>query len=763
MAQQNTVDGAAASSFGEGVSRRAFLTVSAVAGGGLLLDLTLPNTASAAVIKDVVNPAAPGSQAINAYIQIAPDGTCTISSKNPEIGQGIKTSFAQLVAEELDVAWKDVQVTQAPVDGKKYGAQFAGGSFSIPMNYDTLRRAGAAGRQMLITAAAKTWGASPADCTAADGVVTHKSGKTLSYGQLAQKAAAVAPPDLKTVSLKDPKDFKIIGKPIGGVDSHLIVQGKPIFGIDAMVPGMKYAVYERSPVHGGKLVKSDLDSIKKMSGVVQVFEVKAPDTLVAPYDGMAMGIVDGIAIVADTWYQASKAAEALEAQWDAGENTGVNSADFQKQADEMSKKEPTKSVLKSGDVKAAFASATTVVEQNYSYPFLSHQPLEPMNCTANYKDGKVELWAPTQNPAAGVKLVSGIVGVPEDKVTVNVTRSGGGFGRRLASDFMAQAAIVSKMAGVPVKLLWTRAQDLQHDMYRPGGHHYFKAGLDKDGKIVAFTDHLVTFGRADKFTNSGTLGPSEFPAKFVDNLEFGMSAIPISVPTGPMRAPQSNAHAFVFQSFLDELAHATKKDPLEFQLALLGEDREIKAPPGPFGMAAGFSTARMKGVLRLAAEKSGWGKTTLAKRQGMGIGCYYSHLGYFAQVVKCTVDDEGGVKVDKVWVAGDVGSQIVNPSGGYNQVQGGSLDGISQALHSGIKIVNGRVAQTNFHDYPLLRMSEAPPIEVHFNITNNPPTGLGEPALPPVIPALTNAIFAATGVRIRHLPIDPLKLKVAQA
>jgi len=744
----------------DGVSRRALLVASAAAGGGLVLDFTLPTVADAAGAK-AANTAAGSAQVLNAYVNIAPDGTCTIFAKNPEIGQGIKTSFAQIIAEELDVAWKDVRVENAPVDPKKYGAQFAGGSFSIPSNYDTLRRAGAAGRAMLVQAAAKSWGAKPEDCSTADGVVTHKpSGKTATYGQLAQKAAAVPPPDMKLVPLKDQKDFKIIGKAIGGVDSAKIVQGQPIFGIDVTVPGMKYAVFERAPVYGGKLVKANLDALKSLPGVVDAFEVKAPDVGSGPWPGMQMSLVDGVAIVANTWYQANKAAESLEAQWDDGPHKGVNSDDWFKQADELSQKEPAKNVVTNGDPKGVMKGAATVVKATYHYPFLSHQPLEPMNCTASFKDGKVEVWAPTQFPGTGSGMISKALGIPPDAITVNVTRSGAGFGRRLAGDYMAQAAIISKQAGMPVKLLWTRKQDLQHDMYRAGGFHYFTAGLDKDGKLVAFTDHMITFGEGTKFTDSGTIAPNEFPARFVPNIEYGMSALPTSVPTGPMRAPGSNALAYAFQGFLDEVAHAANKDPLQFMVDLYGEDKVFTAPPSPFGKQPPFDTSRMKGVLKELGEKCGWDKrTSLPKGTGMGIACYYSHLGYFAEAVKATVDSEGGVKVDKVWVVGDVGNQIVNPSGALNQVQGAAIDGISQALHGGIKIKNGAVVQTNFHDYPLLRMYEAPPVEVYFRHTENPPTGLGEPALPPVIPALVNAIFAATGKRVRKLPIDPLQLK----
>jgi isoquinoline 1-oxidoreductase subunit beta len=739
----------------DSVSRRAFLAASAAAGGGLLLDLSLPAVASASTATGEA-PAA----TLNAYVKIAPDDAVTIFSKNPEIGQGIKTSFAQMIAEELDVDWKNVTVEQAPVDAMKYGAQFAGGSFSTPFNYDTLRRAGAAGRAMLVTAASQTWKVPASDLTTEAGVVYHKgSGRSLKYGQLAAKAAKVPPPDLKKVALKDPKDFKIIGLAIGGVDSPKIVRGQPIFGIDVSVPGMRYAVFERCPVHGGKFESANLDAVKKMPGVRDAFVVRAPEEPVPPFDGMAGGVVDGVAIVADTWYQASKAAEKLEAQWAQTQFGDLNSDDYPKKARELAQRTPTKVVVTNGDPKGALAKAAKTLTAEYHYPFVAHVPLEPQNTTSHFKDGKIEIWSPTQNPGAAIKLVAKTLGIPEANVDIHVTRSGGGFGRRLSSEFVAQSAMISKMHGTPIKLLWTRAQDIQHDMFRPGGFHYFNAGLDKDGKLVAFTDHMITFGEGEKFTNSGTVSATEFPARFVENLELGMSALPSSLPTGPMRAPGSNALAFAFQSFLDELATAAGKDLLTFQLELLGDPREMPSTPGPFGKSPGFHTGRMAGVLKKVAEVSNYGKRQLPKGTGMGIACYYSHLGYFAEVCQATVDRYGGVKVDKMWVAADVGSQIVNPSGAINQVQGGIIDGIGQALHAGVRIVGGRVTQTNFHDNPLIRMNEAPPVEVVFVKTQFPPTGLGEPSLPPALPALTNAIFAATGKRIRKLPIDPQELK----
>ena len=754
------------------VSRRGFLAVGVAAGGGLLLNLSFPGPDAAAAEYPA---AGAGAGVINAYIRIAPDDMVTITCKNPEIGQGIKTSFAQIVAEELDVEWSSVRTEMAALDEVKYGPQFAGGSMSTPMNYEPLRRAGAAGRQMLVTAAAKTWGVPESECDTTPGVVRHKpTGRTLKYGAVARKAAAVKPPDLKTVTLKDPKDFRIIGQPLGGVDSPLIVTGKPIFGIDTTVPGMLYAVFEKCPVHGGKLVSASLEEIKALPGVRQVFVVNAPDAGEGPYVGMQMTLLDGVAIVADTWWQANKAAQKLKIRWDKGPYADHSSAGYARRAEELAQKDPVTVVRSDGDHQGAFADAATKVEAAYFYPVVSHQPLEPQNCTASFSNGKVEIWAPSQNPGDGRKLVAQALGIAPEAVTIHITRCGGGFGRRLANDFMVQTAVVARMAGAPVKLLWDRRQDLQHDMYRPAGFHHFSAGVDAQGKLVTFRDHFVTFGVGDKFNDSAAVSPTEFPARFVPNLQLAMSSMPFSQPTGPMRAPRSNGLAYAFQGFLDEVAFAAKRDPMEFQLEILGEPRAVETPAGPRGPQPPYDTGRMRGVIQAVREMSGWERSGLhalarqgggpppaGPRTGMGFACYYCHQGYFAEVVKATVDEQGSVKVNKVWVAADVGSQIINPSGALNQVQGGVLDGLGQALGLGIDIEDGQVTATNFHQYPLLRMHQAAPVEVRFVRTENPPTGLGEPALPPAIPALANAVFAATGKRVRKLPIKAAELKTA--
>jgi isoquinoline 1-oxidoreductase beta subunit len=412
------------------------------------------------------------------------------------------------------------------------------------------------------------------------------------------------------------------------------------------------------------------------------------------------------------------------------------------------------------------------VEAAYAYPFLAHISLEPQNCTAHFCDGKVVLWAPTQNPGPGAKLVAATLGIPEANVTVNITRVGGGFGRRLRSDFMAEAAWISKSVGAPVKLIWNREDDIQHDFYRPAGFHFFKGGLDSSGRLVAFRDHFVTFsrnvpggvfgflfGRLNGPADSATMDANEFPAQLVPHLEYGQSMIEFGVPTGPLRAPRSNALGFVFQSFIDELAYHAGKDPVAFRLALLGEPRVLVNSWWPNALRD-FNTGRMRDVLLRVAEVSDWAhRDALPRRTGRGVAFYFSHFGYFAEVVQATVAASGEVKLDHVWIVGDVGSQIINPSGAENQVQGAALDGLGAALGQAITIDRGRVVQANFDSVKPLRMGQAPPVEVHFVMTDHPPTGLGEPALPPVIPALCNAIFAATGKRIRRLPIEVEELK----
>jgi isoquinoline 1-oxidoreductase subunit beta len=726
------------------VSRRGLLRTGAIAGGGFFISWGL--NANGAVAKDL------GPMELNAYIRIGADGSITILGKNPEIGQGIKTSLPMIIAEELDADWSKVSIETAPTNQAKYGQQWAGGSTAIPQNYEPLRRVGAAARQMMIEAAALTWKVSPSECAAAASTVTHiASGRKLTYGQLAEKAASIPAPDVKTVALKDPKTFRIIGKSVRGFDSPKIVKGQAIFGIDVTRPGMLYATFTQCPVPGGKVKSAKLDDVMKMPGIHKAFVVEGG----ANPRFIQNGLASGVAIVADSWWRAKKAKDALQVEWDEGPYADQSSAKFQAMADEASKKAGDV-VRKDGDADAALVKAAKVLEAAYSYPFLSHAQLEPQNCTAEYQDGKLEIWAPTQFPEQGRGMLAAAMGLKPQDITIHMTRVGGGFGRRLMNDWMVQAAVIAKETGKPVKLLWTREDDIAHDYYRPGGFNYFKAGLDQDGKVIAWKNHFVTYGDNGKPQFAADLPATEIPARLVPDLTYEQTVFQLGPSTGPMRAPNSNAMAFAHQSFIDELAHAAGKDPLQFQLDLLGEPRQVRSANPREGM---FDTARMRGVLQQVAEASGWGKTPLPPRTGMGIACYFSHSGYFAEVVRASVSEAGSVKVEKVWIVGDVGNQIINPTGALNQVQGACIDGVGQALGLKITVDKGRVEQTNFHQYPLIRMPAAPEVDVAFRLTDNPPTGLGEPALPPVIPALCNAIFAATAKRVRSLPIESRLLK----
>jgi isoquinoline 1-oxidoreductase beta subunit len=715
--------------------RRQFLRVTALAGGGLLIGTQLDwlGTGEAA--------AQSADATLNAWIRITPDNVVTIMAQNPEIGQGVKTMLPMLVADELDVDWKDVRVEQASFDPAKYQRQFAGGSTATPTHFEPMRRAGAAGRALIVAAAAETWGVPASQCTTAAGVVRHAGrNRSATYGELAAKAATMTPPDPDSVVLKTPKDYRIIGQRIPGVDNHAIVTGKPLFGIDTEMPGMVHAVFVKCPVFAGRVVDANLEEVKAEPGVKDAFVVRGGELLA--------GLLDGVAIIGDTWWAAQSARRTLRVRWDEGATVEQSSTAFATRAAELAKQPPQRSLRKDGDPDAALAGAARTVEAEYFYPFIAHAPMEPQNCTAQFRGGKLEIWAPSQTPESGRRLVAETLGLVEDDITIHLTRMGGGFGRRLNNDYMVEAAAIAKqLAGPPVKMLWSREDDMQHDFYRPAGFHNFRGGVDPAGKLVAWKNHFVSFGDGQRFASSAGLGATEFPQRFVPNYALDASMMPLGVPTGALRAPTSNGVAFAVQSFIDELAEAAGKDPVQFRLDLLaaatGDDPR------------GVNPERMRGVLEVVAQRAGWAdRQSLPRGTGMGIAFHFSHRGHFAEVVQATVSRDGAVTVDRVWVVGDVGSQIINPSNAENQVQGAVLDGIAEALAQEITIEGGRAAQSNFNNFALLRITQAAPVDVHFHITDYPPTGLGEPALPPVIPALCNAIRAATGKRVRSLPIS---------
>ncbi|HEX3868319.1 MAG TPA: molybdopterin cofactor-binding domain-containing protein, partial [Gemmatimonadaceae bacterium] len=527
------------------VDRRSFLRVSAIAGGGIMLGTHLRVFDAAAAY--AATPAA-GEFAPNAFIRMTPDGLVTIVAKNPEIGQGMKTTLPMLIADELDVDWANVRIEQAMFDSTKFQAQSAGGSTATPTNWMPMRQIGAAARAMLITAAAQTWSVPESDCATASAVVTHApSGRKISYAHLLDKAATVPVPELASVKLKDPKDFKIIGTSVMGVDVPDIVRGKPMFGIDVALPGMLYASYVKCPVYAGKVVSANLDEVKAQPGVKHAF------VLDQGTQGGLMGLMAGVAIIGDNWWLVQQARTKLKVTWDEGATATQSSAGFAAKAQELSKEPAQHSVRKDGDFDDAMKSAAKTAEGAYFYPFIAHAPLEPQNTTALFKDGKLELWSPSQQPGGGRNLVAGTLGLQQTDITIHMVRTGGGFGRRLSNDYMVEAAAIAKQVpGVPVKLLWTREDDITHDPYRPAGFHFFSGGVDASGKLVAWRDHFVTFDGA----SSATMGATEFPAHFVANYSLESSGMPLGIPTGPLRAPGSNGIAFAVQSFIDELAHA---------------------------------------------------------------------------------------------------------------------------------------------------------------------------------------------------------------
>ncbi|MBV9264552.1 MAG: xanthine dehydrogenase family protein molybdopterin-binding subunit, partial [Acidobacteriaceae bacterium] len=694
-------------------------------------------------------------------------GTVTLLSRNPEIGQGVKTMLPMLIAEELEVDWKNVKVEQADL-GAKYGLQSTGGSRAASNNWIPMRKVGAAGRQMLIAAAAKTWGVPENECFASRGRVYHRpTDRSLGYGELAAKAAEMPVPDLDSLQLKTADSFKIIGQWTPGVDVPDIVSGKPIFSIDFTTPGMLYAVYEKCPVYGGKVVSANVDEIRKLPGIRDAFVVNR-DLDLGPVMKGDQGLEPGVAIVAETWWQAQSARKKLQVKWDEGPGATQSSAGFNQRAKELSQGQAQRILKKDGDVDSAFGGDAKVIEAAYAYPFISHAPLEPRACSALYKDGKLEIWSATQQPGRGRELTSKVLNIPQDDITVHMLRAGGSFGRNLTNDYMVEVSYIARKVGVPVKLVWSREDDMTHDYYRPAGYHFLKGAVSPAGDLVAWRNHFVSFGDGETFSPSAAMTPTEFPSGFVPNYLAESSVMPLILKTYALRAPGANSQCFVFQSFIDELAHLAGKDPVQFRLDLLAAPGKrlvagaakpkVENEPARTPAAAQpqpYDAERMTRVVQAVAERSGWNnRSSLPKGHALGIAFHYSFQGYFAHVAEVSVTGQNALRVHKFWICGDVGSHIINPSGAKNQAEGAVMDGLSELMAQEITLENGRVMQTNYNHHPLIRLRNAPVVDVEFVKTDHPPTGLGEPALPPVLPAVCNAIFAATGQRIRDLPLS---------
>ena len=711
------------------IGRREFLKLTGLVGGGLMLSFT--GLRAAATAGGALHP--------NGFLRIDAEGI-TLYAKNPEIGQGVKTSLPMIVAEELDAAWEDVEVVQSAIDAATYGPQVAGGSNSVRVNWDLLRTAGATARAMLVGAAAARLGVPPAALATRDSHVVHeRTGARLPYTELADAAASMPVPAAGTLPLKSPDQYRLLGRRITGVDNEALVRGEPLFGIDQSLPGMKYAVYQKCPAQGGGVKSFNASEIKSLPGVHDAFSLDG--------NGNPLELMPGVAIIADSMWAALSAKRQLRVEWDERTAARDSWSDAVAQAGRLRHEPGANRVVETGDVDAALAAGARRIESFYTYHFASHAQLEPQNCVARFTNGAIELWAPTQTPHRGIGNVANTLGIPPERVTVHQTRCGGGFGRRLYNDFMCEAAAIAARVDGPVKLQWTREDDMSHDLFRAGGFHQLEGSLDAEGGVTGLRDHFITFADRGRPVSGGSFRPGVFPTGLIDNLRLEETALDWRTRCGAWRAPFSNVYGFVIESFVHELATAAGRDHLEVMLEIFGEPRWLDP-----GNPRALHTGRAAGVVRLAAEQAGWGRSMPAGR-GLGLAFYFSHAGHVAEVADVSVDAEQKIKVHRVTVAADVGP-IVNLSGAENQLEGSVIDGLSTMAGLSVTFENGRVEQSNFDAYPMLRMPDAPEVDVHFVASDFPPSGLGEPALPPLAPAVCNAVFAATGHRIRTLPIS---------
>jgi isoquinoline 1-oxidoreductase beta subunit len=702
-------------------SRRDFLKISSLTGGGLLLGFSwFSAEAETPVSLSPANFA--GDLPFNSYLSIATDGTITIFSPNPELGQNIMTSFPMIVAEELDADWTKVKVVQAALDTKKYDRQLTGGSGAIPHSWKRLRNAGATARYLLIAAAAQRWNVAAAECTTQNGMVVHAlSGKKIGYGALAEDASKIAVP--ATVALKNRKDFTIIGTATKNVANKDIVTGKGLFGMDFYREGMVFAMLQRPPAFGTKIKSVDAVAAKAMPGIIDVVSFK-----------------NNVAIVGKSTWEVMKARKAVKIEYEKDGNL-ESTEDHDKIFTDLLNSEKAVIRRKDGDVETAFKNAAKIVKQEYQCPFIPHNPLEPMNFFAHVRPDGVELVGPTQTPASARQAVSKLLNIPEDKITLDITRLGGGFGRRLKYDYVVEAAELSSIIKMPVKLIWIREDDMMGGSYRPAVKYRFEAALDATGNMTGYKLRGVGIN-LNNATREDNFPSGAVPNVLIDSVEH---LSPIT--TGAWRAPVTNFLGFAEQSFIDEVAIAAGKDPVEFRLALLQ-----KARTTPTG-AIKYNIDRMETVIKKAAEVSGWG-TKSGVSQGFSV--YFSHASYVAQV--CEVVMNGKIPViKKIYAVSDCG-EVVNKGGALQQVMGAIVDGMGTALYGKLSFKEGKPEQKNFNEYRLIRMKEIPAIETHFIDNGIDPTGLGEPALPPTGGAVANAIFKATGTRLTKQPFidDPV-------
>ncbi len=734
------------------VSRRTFLQVSLTASGGLLLVPTVLRVSAAAD-----GPVAPPNP-LGINLRIEPDNRVFIGAPSPEIGQGVKTSLPMVIAEELDADWALVTVEQLPLgidfSGAEprwiYGSQGAGGSTSIPDAWAELRQIGAQARWLMRQAAAARWNV-PADTVATrDSHVLHADGRRLPYGELVAAAALLSLP-AEPVPMKSRDEYRIIGRPQRVVDAYDIVTGRARYGIDVHEPGAYTAVMLRCPYFDGDIASFDDTAARAVPGVRAVVVVPGPK----PGEPITMNLATGIAIVADDTWSALKGRAALKVEWTRGPFAAESSAALDRQCDELLSR-PGQIVRDDGDFAAARTGAARTIQARYRQPFVSHAPLEPQNAFVHVMTDRARVIGPLQQPAGASRAVNLATGIPRPAITVEMTRVGGGFGRRLTNDFVAEAALISKATGWPIKLVWTRDEDLQHDFYRPFGHHELIATLDASNRVTGWTHRLASASKYYRRANvlpeglwEAELYPDDFPARLVPNYRLEWHSVQSGIARGSWRAPAHTANAFVVQSFLDEIAVATEQDALALRLAMLGEDRvfDYAQHGGPK-----FSTARLRTVLERVATAIGWGRT-MPRGRGLGLAAHFTFGGYAAHAIEVEVAPQGALTIHRVICAIDCG-QPVNPLGISAQMQGGTIDGLSTALNLEITIRDGRVEQNNFDSYPLATMAQMPKdVEVLIVDSAESPSGCGEMGIPTAAPALTNAIYAACGVRIRNLPI----------